>query len=134
VYADAMELKQILESHSFVVWCVFPTKLGSIFQVEERGVMRSTIEGEANFRTNYGDVDVVFVPTPQTFSDFKINEHRQDGGFLYTFAGAPRVWAVNRFESPRRIYFLKHDNQLLLSNDALRRRLELALQLPHQTP
>ena len=35
VYADAMELKQSLESHGFVVRCVFPTKMGSIFQVTE---------------------------------------------------------------------------------------------------
>jgi hypothetical protein len=97
VYADAMELKQHLESHGFVVRCVFPTKMGSIFQVEEGGVLRSTIEGEANFSTNYGDIDVVFVPKPQTFADFKITEHREDGGYLYTFAGTPRVWAVNRF-------------------------------------
>jgi hypothetical protein len=134
VFADAMELKRILESQGFVVRCVFPTKFGSIFQVEEGGVMRSTIEGEANFRTNYGDVGVVFVPKPQTFEDFKITEHRKDGGYLYTFAGTPRVWAVNRLESPRRIYFLKHDNQLLLSDDKIRARLEQALHLPPRPP
>jgi hypothetical protein len=135
VYADAMELAQSLRNHGFVVQCVFPTKLGSIFRVVEGGVEHSTIEGEADFRTNYGDVDAVFVPKPQTFAGFKINEHREDGGYFYTFAGTPRVWAVNRFESPRRYYFLKHDNQLLLvSNDRLRARLEEALHLPPQTP
>jgi hypothetical protein len=135
VFADAMELKRSLESQGFVIHCMFPTKLGSIFQVEEGGVSRSTIEGEANFHTNYGDVEAVFVPKPQTFAGFKINEHREDGGYFYTFAGTPRVWAVNRFESPRRYYFLKHDNQLLLmSNDRLRARLEQALHLPPQPP
>src|SRR5436309_2635475 len=51
VYSDAMELKQTLESHGFVVHCVFPTKLGSIFRVNEDWVFRNTVEGEANFRT-----------------------------------------------------------------------------------
>lgn len=135
VYADAMELAQSLHDHGFVVRCVFPTKLGSIFRVVEGGVEHSTIEGEAAFRTDYGDIDAVFVPKPQTFADFKITEHREDGGYLYTFAGTPRVWAVNRFGSARRDYFLKHDNQLLLvSNDKLRGRLEQALHLPPRTP
>ena len=135
VYADAMELKQKLESHGFVVRCVFPTKLGSIFQVTEGGVLRSTIEGEVNFSTNYGDIDAVFVRKSQTFADFKITEHREDVGYLYTFAGTPRVWAVNRFVSARRDYFLKHDNQLLLVNDnQLRGRLEQALHLSPPTP
>lgn len=69
-YADAMELKQSLENHGFTVRCVFPTKFGSIFQVIEGGALRSTIEGEANFRTDYGDLDAVFLPKPQTFTDF----------------------------------------------------------------
>lgn len=130
VYADANELAQSLRNSGFVVRCVFPTHLGSIFRVVEAGVERSTIEGEANFHTNYSDVDVVFLPKPQTFSDFTITEHREDEGFFYTFAGTPRVWAVNRFEGGRRWYFLKRDNQLLLvSNDKLRSRLERVLHL-----
>lgn len=130
VFADAMELQRSLESQGFVVHCVFPTKLGSIFLVETGGVLQSTVEGEVNFRTNYGDVEAVFVPKPHTFADFQITEHREGGGYLYTFAGTPRVWAVNRFGSANRIYFLKHDNQLLLSNDKQRARLEQALHLP----
>ncbi len=96
VYADALELAQSLHDHGFVVRCMFPTKLGSIFRVAEGGVEHSTIEGEAAFRTNYGDIDAVFVPKPQTFADFKITEHREDGGYLYTFAGSrlgsQQVW------------------------------------------
>jgi len=98
IYSDAMELKQTLESHGFVVRCVFPTKLGGIFEVWEGRVMHSTVAGEANFRTNYGEVDAVFMPHPQTFADFKITEHRKDSGFLYTFGGTPRVRDTNRLE------------------------------------
>ena len=90
IYSDAMRLKQTLESHGFVVRCVFPTKLGSVFEVREGGLIHATVAGEANFRTNYGEVDAVFLPAPQTFSDFKITEHRKDSGFLYTFGGTPR--------------------------------------------
>jgi len=133
IYSDAMELKQTLESHGFVVRCVFPTKLGSIFEVWEGGVMHSTVAGEANFRTNYGEVDAVFMPHPQTFADFKITEHRKDSGFLYTFGGTPRVWDTNRFGTARRMYFLDHGNQLFFINDvALLHRLEQALQSRHR--
>jgi hypothetical protein len=83
VYSDATKLKQTLEGHGFVVRCVFPTKLGSIFQVADGGVMRSTVEGEVNFRTNYGEVDAVFMSKPQNFADFKIPEQRKDSGFVY---------------------------------------------------
>lgn len=126
-YADAMDLKQTLESHGFVVPCIFPTKFGSIFQVKDGDVLRSTIEGEADFSTNYGNIDAVFLPKPQTFADFKITEHREGGGYLYTFAGTPRVWETNRFGSASRVYFLKHGNQLLMVGEKLRGRLEQAL-------
>lgn len=126
-YADAMELKHDLESQGFIVRCVFPTKLSSIFRVWEGGVSHSTIEGEASFRTDDGDVDVVFMPKPQTFADFKIKEHREGGGYMYRFAGTPRVWDVNRFGSAYRIYFTKRGNKLLLLDEKMQPRLEHAL-------
>ncbi len=133
VYSEAMGLKQTLESHGFVVRCVFPTKLGSIFRVDEGGGFRSTVEGEANLRTNYGEVDVVFLPKSQTFADFKITERREGGGYMYTFGGTPRVWETNRFGSALRMYFLDQDNMLLFISDAaLMRRLEQVLQVRHR--
>ncbi len=116
-YADAMDMQKTLESHGFVVQCVFPTKLSSIFQVEENGILRSTIEGEANFHTNLGDIDVVFMPKPQTFADFKITERRQDHGYLYRFIGTPRVLAGDqfRFGTAYRQCYLKFDNQLVFA-------------------
>jgi hypothetical protein len=133
VYPDAMELKQTLESHGFVVHCIFPTKLGSLFEVDDGGVMHRTVEGEVNFRTNYGEVDAVFMPKSQTFADFKITERRQDGCFLYNFGGTPRVWDTNRFGSARRTYFLDHGNQLFFIDDvALLHRLEQVLQAQHR--
>jgi len=129
-----MRLKQTLESHGFEARCVFPTKLGSIFRVDEGGVLRSTVEGEANFRTNHGEVDAVFMPKPQTFADFKITERREGAGYLYTFGGTPRVWETNRFGSARRMHFLDQDNLLFFINEpALMRRLEQVLPVRHRT-
>jgi hypothetical protein len=128
-----MRLKRTLESHGFVVGCVFPTKLGSIFQVDEGGVPRKTVAGEADFRTNYGELVAVFMPKPQTFADFKITERRESGGYLYTFGGTPRVFTTNRFGSANRTYFVDLDNPLLIIDDAaLMHRLEQVLQVRHR--
>ena len=103
IYSDAMELKKTLEGHGFVVHCVFPTKLGSIFEVWENGVMHPTVTGEASFRTDYGDVDAVFLPHGQTFADFKVKEQRKGSGYLYQFAGRPRVCTSrSRLQRPRK--------------------------------
>ena len=129
-YADAMSLAKNLEAHGFVVHCIFPTKISSEFLIRENGVQRSTIEGEACFRTNYGDVGAFFVPKPQTFADLKIKEQRKGGGYLYTFSGMPSSWTMDHWGSARRDFFLKRDNYLLsASDDTLRARLEEALQL-----
>jgi hypothetical protein len=126
-YADAMELVRRLESHDFTVKCIFPTKLSSVFMVEENGVLRSTVEGEACFSTNYGGIEVVLLPKPQTFADFKITEHRKGGGYLYRFTGTPRVWAGDKFKfgTAGRQHFLKHGNYLfIVDDDQLFSRLE----------
>jgi hypothetical protein len=130
-YSDALEFANLLRDHGFVVRCMFPTKLGSIFELEEGGMLRSTVEGDANFVTNFGEVEVVFLPKGQSFANFKIKEHREGNGYLYTFAGTPRVWDVNRFGTARRVHFLKHQNHLLYVGEdkALLARLNEALHL-----
>jgi hypothetical protein len=71
-YMDAMGLQKALEAHAFIVYCVFPTKFSSAFLVWENGIAHSTIEGEAAFRTNFGDIGAVFVPKPQSFAELNI--------------------------------------------------------------
>jgi len=134
VYPDAIELKRTLERYGFVVHCMFPTIVWSVFEVGgDDGVMHNTVEGEVNYGTNYGDVTAFFLPKSKTFSDFKITEHREDGGFVYAFAGTPRVWDANRFRGAHRIYFLDHDNQLFFVTDvALLQRLEKVLNARHR--
>lgn len=132
-YADAMDLAKHLEDHGFVIQCIYPTKLGSMFQVVDGDVVRSTVKGEANFTTNYGAFDVIFMPKPQTFADFKITERRKGGGYLYRFTGTPKVLAGDKFSfgTARRNYFLKRENWLFfLGDQALLSRLEQALGSP----
>jgi len=133
IYPDAMELAQELQSHGFVIRCIFPTKAGSIFRVDENGAYRNTIEGETCFRTSLGDIDVFFLPKPQTFADFHITERRKDRGYLYRFTGTPRVWYGDKFMfgTALRQSFFKRDNKLFLVNHdgELRPRLESAMHL-----
>jgi len=134
-YPDAMELSRRLEHHDFTVRCIFPTKFGSAFMVEQNGVLVSTIEGEACFSTNFGGIDVIFVSEGQNFADFKITEHREGGGYLYRFSGTPRVHGGDKFKlgTAGRNYFLRRDNLLfIVGNNQLLGRLEEAL--PPPTP
>jgi hypothetical protein len=128
-YADAMDLQQRLEKQNFSVRCIYPTKFGSFFMVDHNGTLESTVEGEACFSTNYGRIDVVFLPKSQTFADFQITERRKGGGYLYRFTGTPRVSAGDKFKfgTAARQYFLKHDNYLIIvSDNQLVPRLEAA--------
>jgi hypothetical protein len=133
-YADAMELQRRLERNDFTVRCIFPTKFGSIFTVENNGKLESTVEGEACFSTNFGGLDVVFLPQPQTFSDFEITGRRKDRGYVYRFTGTPHVAAEGKFNfgTAARQYFLKHNNYLIVVSDPkLLARLQKAFSQPY---
>jgi hypothetical protein len=134
-YTDARDLQEELKTSGIDVYCIFPTKFSSAFLVWENGVAHSTVEGEACFRTNFGDLGIVFVPKPQTFADLKISEHREGGGYLYTFSGMPDIWIMKQLGSGRRQYFLKSDNYIVSVTDAnLRLRLEEALHVKWPVP
>jgi hypothetical protein len=134
-YADATDLQEKLKASGIGVYCIFPTKFSSAFIVWENEVAHSTVEGEACFRTNFGDIGVVFIPKPQTFSALNIRERYKDGGYLYTFSGMPDTWIVKQVGSGRRQYFLKSDNYIMSVTDAnLRLRLEEALHVKWQAP
>jgi hypothetical protein len=127
-YADAVHLRDVLQSHGFTVECIFPTKFSSAFLKWKNGIASSTVEGEACFRTNVGDIGAVFVPKPQTFEHLKITERRQGRGYLYSFSGMPEIWIVKHVGSARRQYHIKHDNYILSVDDAaVRVRLEEAV-------
>lgn len=130
VYQDAIELTHKLENHGFAVKCVFTTISESLFRLADVNGSHLTVLGAANLRTNHGDIEVVFLPKGQTFANFKVTEHPVSGGyFYYTSSGTPSAPGWGKVESNRRIYFLKHDNHLLLvRDDTLRVRVEQALQ------
>jgi len=128
-----MALADDLRAHGFVIHCVFPSKLGSVFEVWDGGKLQRTAKGEAVLRTTYGDIDVVFMPKPQTWEPFKVSERHLGNGYMCTFAGTPRVWDPNQFGTARRTFFLKHGNQLFVISDTiLRARLEKAFDLPRR--
>lgn len=120
-YDDAIELARTLNEHGITIKCLLSSKMGGLF---------NGLTGAALYRTTDGDFDALFLPKPKTFADLKIIEHPLKKGFVYSFAGKPRPWPANRFESVRRQYFLKHDNRLLvLSDDPLRTKLESVLNI-----
>jgi len=132
-YADAMALKQNLESQGLVVRCMFETKFSSQFIVWENDKPRSTIEGEACIRTNLGDLEVLFTWKPRTFAGLGIKEHHTRGRYLYTVSGMPDVWPskFKRWTSVRRTYYFQRDNYLLSGGgEDLRAAVEAALHYP----
>ena len=133
-YADAMALKNNLESQGLVVSCVFETKFSSQFLRSENGVRRSTIEGEACIQTNLGALSVLFMLRPRTFDALKIEERHKGGRYLYSVSGMPDVWprTFRTWSSVPRTYFFRHDNYMLTAaGDELRSAVEAAL---HQVP
>jgi hypothetical protein len=115
-YADAMELAQTLSEHGFIIKCVLGSKMDRLFE---------GMKGAALFRTNRGDFEALFLPKAQTFAEVNVIEQRRDNEYIYSFQGNPKPWPANRMEGPRRTYFLKHANQLLvIDDDQLRARLE----------
>lgn len=121
-YDDAIELARTLSEHGLTINCVLTSKLGGLF---------TGLKGAALYRTTDGDFDALFLPKPKTFAELKIIERPLKKGFVYSFAGKPRPWPANRFESGRRQYFLQYANQMLVfSDDALRTKLEAILNLP----
>ena len=107
-YSDAMELAQTLREHHFVVGCVLPSKMTGFFEGEK---------GAAVYRTDKGSFNALFLSKPQSFDKLFVVERHKNNGYSYHFEGIPKPWPVNRIESLRPIYFLKHSSQLLVIDD-----------------
>jgi hypothetical protein len=110
-YSMAMELAQTLRAGDFTIKCVLRSKQEGLFE---------GLEGAALFRTNRGDFEAIFLPNEKTFEKLRVDEHQENGWYIYSFAGEPKPWLSKGFESPRRNYFVKHSHMLLVtSNDVL---------------
>jgi hypothetical protein len=105
-YADAMELARTLRSRGFVVKCVLLSKEERMFEGQE---------GAANFQTDVGVFEALFLPKPENFNTLEIVEQEETGGFIYSFRGSPRS-LIEHWEG-RRVYFVKHGSQLLHALD-----------------
>ncbi len=114
-YQDAMALKKNVESQGLIVRCIFETKFSSEFLDWKRNPPLSTSEGETCFRTNLGDLEVLFMWKPRTFSELTIKERRKGGWYVYSYSGMSDVWPRNIKEqaSKERTYYFQHDNYLL---------------------
>src|SRR3974390_3217043 len=114
-YEDALALKKNLESQGLVVRCIFETKLSSEFLDWKNTPPRSTIEGEACIRTNLGDLSVLFMWRPRTFSELTIKERHRRTSYVYSFSGMTDVWPrdIKQSGSKDRTYYFRHDNYLL---------------------
>ena len=120
-YDEAIELARTLSERHFTIQCILTSKLGGFFE---------GTTGSALYRTSDGDLGVVFLSRGRTFADLKIVERPLKKGFAYSFSGKPRPLPASRLQSARRQYFLKHENHLLiLGDDALKSKLESALNL-----
>lgn len=73
-------------------------------------------EGAANYQTDIGVFEALFLPKPETFNTLEIVEQGESGGFTYSFRGSPRSLA-GYWEGTRRSYFIKHRSQFLHTLD-----------------
>jgi hypothetical protein len=106
-YPMAMELARMLQAKGFTIECVLLSKLGFF---EE-------LEGAALFRTTSGDFDALFLPKPKTFEKLNVLERPENGWYFYSFEGDPKSRPGDGIQSPRRWYFVKHANMLLVMDD-----------------
>jgi hypothetical protein len=120
-YKEAMSFSALLKNHGVAVGCVLSSKMDNMFTPEE---------GSALYRTDVGDFEVLFLPQPQDWTALKIIgkkktravmnkvEHSScsppEDYYEYSFAGFPKPWSANDFESDRPVHFIKHGNALLV--------------------
>ena len=73
-------------------------------------------EGAANYQTDVGVFEALFLPKPENFDGLVIIEQKQTGGYLYSFRGGPRS-LPGRWEGGRPTYFVKRGSLLLHTLD-----------------
>jgi hypothetical protein len=101
VYEDATELARTLENRGFVVECIRRSVGEHLFESEK---------GSAWFKTDQGIFEVWFLPQAQNFALLNIISQEQDGRYIYTFRGTPRI--ATTIDSSKPISFVKHGNLL----------------------
>jgi hypothetical protein len=79
-----MELARTLRSRGIVVNCVLLSREERMFEGQE---------GAANYPTDIGVLEVLFLPKPETFSALEIVEQQPEaGGYAYSSAADQSEW------------------------------------------
>ena len=111
VYRAAMDFAVVLADAGFTVQCVAPSKMAAMFDGQV---------GAALYRTTRGSFEALFLPNLRNFDALQIVEREQSDRYLhylYSFAGRPKPWPANLIDSNRRLYFVKHLNRLIATED-----------------
>jgi hypothetical protein len=107
-YEPAMLLAERVRARGITVRCVLRSHWESTFEQQE---------GAALYRTDRGDFEALFLPASLTFDRLTVVERMENGFRVYSFSGGPKPWPVNRIESARRMYFIKHGRALVVAID-----------------
>jgi hypothetical protein len=121
VYQDVTDLAETLNEHGFHVQCIRGS-VGERFFAGQKGAIW--------FKTDQGVFDVWFLPKPETFANLEIDEKRENGRYVYSFRGTPRI--TRTMDSSQQIYFVHSGNALLhvWGDEQLGTRLRKAFQTP----
>jgi len=112
-YVDAIGLAASLQSHSFTIECVLPSKFAKFLP-------RQT--GAALFRTTTGDFEALFRPKGQNFDDVFISEKRDVNlssgsnavGYRYTLRDSQGHKLQDM--AGRETFFVRHDYILFITS------------------
>ena len=109
-YPEAMKFAEFLREHSFKVESLHRSKLEGFF----RGVPKA-----AFIRTDKGVVEVIFFADPGSAEKVETTERMNQGRYIYTFSGQPQPdLASDKIDAAYPIYFVTHDNQFIVTQDA----------------
>jgi len=107
-YSQAVALVRLLADGGLRVMCFAPSTMNDMFAGQEGAVL---------YRTGRGDFEALFLPPSQSFDALRIVERREGGRYLYSFTGQPKPWPANLIDASYPVYFFKHLNRLLVTND-----------------
>jgi hypothetical protein len=121
VYKDATSLATALNERGFHVQCM----RGS---VEERLFVGE--KGAAWVKTDRGIFEVWFLSKPETFAALEVNEQQDNGRYLYTFSGTPKI--PGTIDSSKQSYFIPSGSLLfhVWGDEQLAMGLKNAFQMP----
>lgn len=105
-YADATELKQVLQAHGLVVGCVLRSKMAAMFEGQE---------GAALYRTDQGDFEALFLPKPKSWDALEIVQTEKNGQYWTSFTWPPKAGPTKFIDGAQRGYYVKHANVLCVA-------------------